>query len=157
MHVFARRFDEAIAQYNRVIELDANSPLDYRDLGSCYYAKGENDKALEAWVKAAAVSGMSGPDIEKMKNTYKTSGWPGFFRESANRIERTQAPYVSSYDIALRYSAANDKDLALDWLERAFDEHSSGMVAIDADVQFDNIRSEPRFLELRRRVGLRPL
>ena len=157
VHHFARRFDQAIEEYKRVIDLDPNSPLGYRELGANYYLNGENEKAIEAWTKAATLAGMSGADIDRMKSTYKTSGWPGFFRESAKRIERTRTPYVSSYDIALRYSVAGDKELALDWLERAFDEHSSGMVAIDADILFDNIRNEPRFLELRRRVGLRPL
>ena len=97
---------------------------------------------------------MSDAEIERMKSIYKTSGMPAFFRESAKKIEQAKTPYTSSYDIALRYSGAGDKGLALDWLERAYDEHSSGMVAIDADVLFDNIRNEPRFLELRRKVGL---
>ena len=157
MFAFARRFDEAIQQYNHVIELDPNSPLGYRELGTCYYYKGMHDKALESWLKAATILGLSPDEIERMKAVYKTFGMPGFFHESAKRIERTRTPYVSSYDIALRYSAAGDKELALDWLERAYNEHSSGMVAIDADLLFDNIRQEPRFLELRRRVGLRPI
>ena len=154
---FSRRFDEAIEQYYRAIELDPNSPLGYREIGTAFYYKGLHDKAVEAWLKAAALQGVSPEVIARGNDIYRSSGLPGFLRASAKSIEQTQAPYISSYDIALRYSAAGDKELALDWLERAYNEHSSGMVAIDADLFFDNIRQEPRFLELRRRVGLRQL
>ena len=157
VHYFARRYDDAIEQYKRVIELDPNSPLGYRETGTCYYHKGDYEKAMESWAKAASVSGMKPEEIDHLRNAYKTGGMPAFFRMSAKMIEQAKTPYVSSYDIALRYSGAGDKDLALDWLERAYEEHSSGMVAIDADVLFDAIRNEPRFLELRRKVGLRTL
>ena len=157
MYTFARRFDDAIEQYKRVIELYPNSPLGYRQLGTAYYLNGSPEEALETWTKAATLGGMRAEDIETMRAGYKRGGAAEFLRESARNIERAKTPYVSSYDVSLRYSAAGDKELALDWLERAYNEHSSGMVAIDADVFFDNIRNEPRFLELRRRVGLRPL
>jgi hypothetical protein len=64
--------------------------------------------------------------------------------------------YVSSYNVAALYSAAGENRQALDWLEKAYRERSSGMTALKVDPLFDNLRAEPRFTELMRRVGLEP-
>jgi len=52
------------------------------------------------------------------------------------------------------YAAAGEKEEALNWLDKAFEQHSSGMAALKVDPIFDNLRTEPRFTELVRRVGL---
>ncbi|HEX8267702.1 MAG TPA: winged helix-turn-helix domain-containing protein [Pyrinomonadaceae bacterium] len=151
---FARRFDEAIEQYHRVLELDPNFPNVHRELGTCYYYKNMHDKAFEDWIKGVSLSGTNQQDVETLKTTYKRSGMKGFWLELGEQLKRSKEKYISSYDIATLYSAAGDKKQALDWLERAYQEHSSGMVALEAELMFDNIRTESRFLELKRQVGL---
>ena len=154
MYTFARRFDEAIAQYKRVLELDPNFSNAHREIGTCYIYKGLEHEGLEEWLKAASLSGFSQSEIETLRAAYMRSGLKAFYRGVAEKVKHRDSPYLSSYDVSGLYSAAGDKEEALDWLERAYREHSSGMVAIDADLWFDNIRAEPRFIELRRLVGL---
>lgn len=151
---FARRFDEAIEQYKRVIELDPGFPYVHRELGTCFYFKNKKDEAFEEWLEDARLSGVGAEDLDALKNAYRRSGAKGFWLEMAAQTERSKDGYVSSYDVATYYAAAENKQQALDWLEKAYREHSSGMIAVKAEPWFDCLRAEPRFIELTRRSGL---
>lgn len=151
---FARHFDEAIGQYQRVIELDPSFPYAHRELGTCYYFKNKKDEAIEEWLKSAVLSGAGAEDINALKMAYQRSGIKGFWLEMAVLTENSKHGFVSSYDVATYYAAAENKRKALDWLEKAYREHSSGMIAIKSELWFDCLRAEPRFIELTRRAGL---
>jgi serine/threonine-protein kinase len=62
--------------------------------------------------------------------------------------------YVSAYDISLVYLGLGEKDQALEWLGKSLIERSNWMVWLKADPMFDSLRSEPRFEQLVRDVGL---
>jgi hypothetical protein len=62
--------------------------------------------------------------------------------------------YVSPYQIALAYADLGDKDHAFEWLNTAYQEHDSSMIAVRTDPEFDSLRSDPRYTELVRRMGL---
>jgi hypothetical protein len=62
--------------------------------------------------------------------------------------------YVDSPDFAAVYLALGDREKAFDWLEKGFEVRAAGMLAISVDSRFTEIRSEPRFLGLLRRMGL---
>ena len=62
--------------------------------------------------------------------------------------------YVSPYNIACIYAGLNDKDQAFEWLERAFQERSYFMTLLKVETVLDNLRPDPRFQDLVRRVGL---
>jgi tetratricopeptide (TPR) repeat protein len=64
--------------------------------------------------------------------------------------------YVSPIEIAEIYAGLNERELAFAWLDRALAEHSSKLVFLKSPTLFemDNLRSEPRYAELERRVGL---
>jgi len=68
--------------------------------------------------------------------------------------ELSQQRYVSAYHRAAIYSGLGDKDLALEWLSRAHDERSGLLIYLNVEPVFDNVRSDPRFAELLRRVRL---
>ncbi|HEY8559211.1 MAG TPA: winged helix-turn-helix domain-containing protein [Pyrinomonadaceae bacterium] len=151
---FARRCDEGIEQFQRVLELDPNFPNAYREMGTCYYFKNMPDRAIEEWFKGLNLAGTESAKIEKLQKAYKNSGMKGFWLEMAEQTKRPNDAYISSYDVAVCYAAASDKQRAIEWLERAYKEHSSGMVAIKAELWFDSLAAEPQFVELTRRVGL---
>ena len=62
--------------------------------------------------------------------------------------------YVPSYQIATIYAGLREKDQAFTWLEKAYEERSDGLVNLKAEQRFDSLRSDPRFTDLVRRVGL---
>ncbi|PYS53707.1 MAG: hypothetical protein DMF76_27770 [Acidobacteria bacterium] len=55
---------------------------------------------------------------------------------------------------ALIYAALGDKDQAFAWLDKSIDEHDLVTARLKVDQRFDNLRSDPRFAELVKRVGL---
>jgi pentatricopeptide repeat protein len=64
--------------------------------------------------------------------------------------------YVTPYKIAAAYAAIGDNPLALDWLERAYQEHDHRLVMLRVEPQFDGLRREPRFIELQRKLARTP-
>lgn len=62
--------------------------------------------------------------------------------------------YISPYCIALIYASLDEKDQAIDWLQKAYDEHVSELIYMKVDPYLDKIRSDPRFIELLVKVGL---
>ena len=62
--------------------------------------------------------------------------------------------WFSAYSVAMVYAELGEKDQALNWLEKGYKERATKMVFLKIDPFFDNLRSDPRFVELVRRVGL---
>jgi hypothetical protein len=68
--------------------------------------------------------------------------------------ESSKRQYVPSYSIAIIYAGLNDKDKAFEWLNKAYDERSHFIALLKVDSVLDNLRPDPRFADLVRRVGL---
>jgi len=68
-------------------------------------------------------------------------------------VETTEARYICPYEIATCYEALDDRDAALDWFERAYDARADCWIWGAVDPRFDEIRKDPRFRDLLRRVG----
>jgi hypothetical protein len=62
--------------------------------------------------------------------------------------------YIAPLDIALVYLGLGDRAQALEWLDKAYEDHSNFLLWIRVDPQFDSLRGQPRFQELLRRMGL---
>jgi hypothetical protein len=62
--------------------------------------------------------------------------------------------YVSPYNIAVVYVGLGEKDRAFEWLDKAVAERSPQLVMLNRPGEMDRLRSDPRFAELKRRVGL---
>ena len=75
---------------------------------------------------------------------------------SSKLQKRAATEYVSSYDIALIYLGLNDREQALNWLNRAYKEGDPNMNSLNVDPTLGNLRSETRFRELLERIGLNP-
>ena len=82
-------------------------------------------------------------------------------REDARRIldqliEKSRQQYVAADSIATVYAALGEKDEAFRWLERAFDEHSAPFYSFMLHPEYRTLRSDPRFADLLRRIGIDP-
>jgi tryptophanyl-tRNA synthetase len=74
--------------------------------------------------------------------------------ELAKSLQLSQGKQVSSGAVALTYAALGDKDKAFFWLQKAYQENSSFMTSLKFWSAFDSLRSDPRFTDMLRRVGL---
>ncbi len=152
--VLTRDYERALEQARKTVELDPNFPRAYWVLGLAYEQKGVYGEAIAAFQKGFALSG----DYEFLAwlgHAYASSG----NRREAEKViaqlnEMAQHRYVSSYDIAAIYAGLGEKERALDWLEKAYDEHPRFLVDLGVEPKLDALRSDPRFADLVRRVHL---
>ena len=151
----ARRYDEAIATYMKALELD---PRHYRHnswLELTYAQKGSYDLAVEVHLKAMRMVGADPVEIVTLERAYRTSGWRAFWRKELGLMkEHADRFYVIPYNLARTSALAGETDQALEWLEKAYAEHSDHLVLLKVDPIFDPLRGDPRFADLLRRVGL---
>ncbi len=150
-----RRYDEAIEQYKRTLELDPNFPTTHSFLGRAYEAKGMYDEAVARYAEAAKLAGLPPEVIAKANQVYAKSGWKAYLQESLDQIQRQPGnrkfpPFV----IATYYARLGKKDEAMEALQRAYDERDFRMTLLSVAWEFDGIRSDPRFVELERKIGL---
>jgi hypothetical protein len=69
-------------------------------------------------------------------------------------VEELKRGRPHPFGIAQVYAGLGEKTLAMEWLDRAYKEHDRGLGILKIDLLLDNVRSEPRFQELMRRVGV---
>jgi TolB-like protein/Tfp pilus assembly protein PilF len=152
--VYARRYDEAIAQYKRVLVRNPNFAYVHRALGWAYGSKVMYPEAI-----AETRSSI------ELNNASSAKGFLGLWlaksgrREEALKLlaELKQAStqgYVQSYDFALIYIGLGDKAEALNYLEKHLMSRAETASAYAVAPELDDLRSEPRFKEMLRRMNL---
>ncbi len=155
-YLYARQYDQALDQIEKTIEMDKNFAQTYPWLGLILEQKGRYAEASAAFQKAIKLFPGGSSIVEaELAHTYAVSG----NREAAQKIiaelqELAKSRYVSSYQIAAVYAGLGEKDQAFAWMQKAYDERSDGLVNLKVDPRLDSLRSDPRFADLMRRVGL---
>jgi len=146
VYTWQHRYDDAIAEYKKIIAMDPSFAGTYGNLAYVYEKKGMFEESLNT-VRQKGTS-VSDPNYEKrMRKAYVASGYPGLLREELNEALRNRAKgkYVNSLGIAALYADLGDEAHALEWLEKGYEEHSSKMQYLAIDPQFDSMRSNSRF------------
>ena len=151
--VLAHAYDESIRQSRKTIEMDPNFALAHNQLAQACLQKHMNDEAVAELQKAAQLSGGSPTVLANLARAYVASGK----RSEAIKLlsdvkKRSNATYSHGSEIAVIYAALGDTDQAMNWLEKGFEERFNPGVLLRPG--FDPLRSEPRFQELVRRIGL---
>jgi eukaryotic-like serine/threonine-protein kinase len=152
--IFVGRYDDAIAQCRKALETAPKSMTAHTGLHAAYYHKGMYPQALEHW-KAFFDSSGQREAVEALDRGYAEAGYARAMALAAEKlVARSRTAYVAPFNIAALYANAGKTDEALAWLEKAYDAHDSNMPAIHMVPTFINLRSEPRFRELLRRMNL---
>ena len=152
---YARRYDEAIEQFKRVLEMDPNFSSAHRRLWKVYEQKGMFDEAFEMFLKFWTDWGNGPEELKALKAAYATSGWTGAQRKwLEQRLKESQHGYVTPLSLAGIYARLGERDKAFEMLEKAYTDHSSGIIYAKVEPVFDSLRSDRRFVDLMRRVGL---
>jgi len=156
---FARRHDEAIEQIRKTLEMDPNFIPGHWYLGRSYTFKAMYPEAIAEFQKALELelSGSSPGVLGLLGNAYALAG----NREKARRVlaevqELSKRHYVAPMNAALIYTGLGDKEHAFEWLEKALEDRSRGVIFLKVEPQFDTLRADPRFKNLLRRLGLEP-
>jgi tetratricopeptide (TPR) repeat protein len=150
---YARQYDQAIEQYQRTLEMDANFANARLRLGEAYEQKGMYEEAIAEYQKAIALSQWNVRMVGSLGHAYAVSQKKDEARKVVEELkENSRVRYVSPITIALVYVGLGQKDEALGWLGKGYEERESGMML--RNPQFDSLRSDPRFDSLVRKIGL---
>jgi serine/threonine protein kinase/tetratricopeptide (TPR) repeat protein len=150
---FERLYDEAIATYQEGLRIQRDNPLLINGLWMAYSMKGMKKEAFEA--ARASCASMPDRKIEaELEEGYAQGGFTEAMRRGAEYLAAHfhETPYLPSVT-ATYYALAGENGKALDWLERGLDMRDSYLPYL-GDPCFDAIRSDPRFQDLIRKVGL---
>ena len=154
-YVWAREYDRAIQQSLGVLRTNQNSSFAKINLGWAYEQKSMFEESI-----AQLQASLSNPQsrtlaMATLGYTYAVSGKRRQAHEVLAKLRETAAQsYVSPYQVAAIYAGLGDKDQAFAWLEKAYAERSSWLVHIKWDPRLTNLRLDPRFQDLVRRIGL---
>lgn len=154
-YAYKHDFDKAIEQFKKALELDPNFFPAQLALGEAFLRKGMNAEAVEAFLKEKAISGTSPEIIAEFRQAFAANGIKGYWQKELERLQSSQKQgRAPSRRLARIYNELGDKDQAFFWLEKAFEEHNSLLIFLKTDPTFDSLRSDSRYQDLMKRVGL---
>ena len=150
----SRQYDQSVDQLRQVLDTDQKFSLARRILEGVYSQMGKQKEAVAERERMVSLSGS--PELAaSIEEDFTRSGYKGVLRSWLDGMtEVSKHSYVSSFDIAVIYARLGDKDQTLTWLEKAYNEHESGLVSLAVDPLFDSVRSTPRFQALLKRLRL---
>jgi TolB-like protein/Tfp pilus assembly protein PilF len=152
---FARQFDQAIEQSHKALELDPNFAISYELLGEVYVSGGQYREGLSELEKYSALSRGRAMSLALLGYAHARLGERS---QGLRMLEQLEAAlkerYTPAFSFAVVYAGLGEKDQAFAWLEKAYGERTSRLGYLKVEPLWDPLRSDPRFAELVRRIGL---
>src|SRR5438876_2082397 len=151
--IYARRYDQALKQCAKALDLDPTSGPAHLGLGWAYRCKSSYEPAIASLRRACELWPGSTP-IGVLGEVHAAAG----YRAEAQKIleqlkELWKKQYVTPYVVARIHVTLGEIDEAFHWLEVAYQQRAEWMVVLKVDPCLDNLRSEPRFQNLMRRMN----
>ncbi len=145
----AHRYEDAIFQLRKTSGLGSGSaPLIY-----ALHHLGRYEEAMAETTADFATRGDT-EVVEALERGYADAGYEAAMRSAAEVfVARSRTTYVSSMHVLQLFDRAGDKEKALEWLEKAFEEHNPNMPYIGTLPWSDSLRDDPRFQDLLRRMN----
>ena len=151
---YARRYDQAIEQCKKTLELDPNFGLAHFWLGRVYQTKKIYPQAIAELRQANQLQPGNPLYLAVLGSAYGASGQPAEAQKIIGQLRDVATNhYISPVMVSLVYAGLGDKDQAIDWAEQAYAEHAPMLTRMKVDPLVDRLRSDPRFQALVRRVG----
>jgi Flp pilus assembly protein TadD len=151
---FMRRHDEAIEQFKKAISLDPGYWPAHFFLGFTYSKKGMHEEASAEMQRSMELQENAPPSVAGLGYVYAVAGRRDEAVKILNQLQERadRGEYVWPLGIALIHIGLGEKDEAFVWLDRAYEDHSTGMNYLKINPSYDPLRSDPRFTNLLRRM-----
>ncbi len=158
-YVVGGEYDLAIEQFKKVVEMDPSFASVHGGLANAYFFTGKYDLWIQEWETQFNLSHQ--PEYEAIAQAvgkvYAQSGIEAALREWARQeVELSKREYVDPAHVGFIYAKAGDKDQAFAWLEKGLKEKSEAMQYLKTDHMADSLRSDPRYGEMLKRMGMAP-
>jgi TolB-like protein/protein involved in temperature-dependent protein secretion len=149
------QWEPAIEQLKKTVEIDPDFPRTRLYLAEVYQGMGRFEESADEFAKFFILNGGSAEEAarlsERVKNASRMDGETGHFREMAELMER--GPGAPPAIRASYWGRARDLDKAFAILEKAYSDHDDSLLMLK-DYRFDPLKSDPRYKDLIRRIGL---
>jgi TolB-like protein len=158
-YLVMRRYDESIPHFQKALDLYPTAAFIRAQLAWAYAMKGMYPQALAEYGKIAepdkAVAAENQLVADGLGWVYAVSGRRADALKIAKGVEELSShAYVDFYQLATIYAGLGEKDEAFRMLEKGYEERSAGMLYLAIDPFWDGMRSDPRYADLLRRIGL---
>lgn len=152
-YYFTRQYDRAVELLQKAIEMEPGFAEAHWTLGLAYEQKGLGKQAADQFRKAQDLSGGGDGPGAALGHLYAVTGKAGEARRLIDELRETsKRRYVPPYEVAVIYAGLGEQELALAWLEKAYDERSLRPVWLKFDPRLDGLRADSRFADLLRRT-----
>jgi serine/threonine protein kinase/Tfp pilus assembly protein PilF len=149
---FARNYDRSIQRLQRAAELDPTNAAPVSDLGDSYLAQRKCVDAAQQYARSEELQGR--PQMaDALRKANRASGCEGLLRKLLDFTKDPSSPDYYPISAAGCAASLGEKDMAFKYLGLAYQQHQ-GIVFVKVEPELDNIRSDPRYFDLLKRVGL---
>ncbi len=152
-YYFQRDYDKSLKQWDKSLQINPSSAIAYFNLFHVYVGKKSYDKAIAALQEQFKLEGRT-QGADAIGQSYKRAGFAAALQTMIQIDESSSSQDYDPFEIASAYSYLGDRDHAFVWLSKAVEAYSGFVTAFRVDPTWDNIRSDPRFADLLRRIGL---
>ena len=152
--LFAGKYDQSIELTRKALEIDPTFWWSYQNLGLAYERKKQYAEAIAALEKAR-LADVNPSSLGYLGYVYAAAGKKLEAQKVLEELkELSKQRYVSPFYVACVYAGLNDKDQAFKWLELAYQERSFFMTLLKVETVLDNLRADPRYKDLLKRMNL---
>jgi TolB-like protein/Tfp pilus assembly protein PilF len=156
-YYYLRMYDEAIEQYKKTLELDPNFRNSLYSLGWTYIGKGEYVQAIKSFKEAQKIAGNELKGVTALGYAYAKLGMKDKTEECIQKmIARKELDMQASInlDLAILYAGLKDFDKVFYYLDLAYEDRSGGLIFLNVNPEWAQLKSDPRFDELIKKIGL---
>jgi TolB-like protein/Tfp pilus assembly protein PilF len=153
IHYLAHDYDGALVALRRGLEVDPTHYVSHLRVGLACLQKKLLNEAIEAMRQAVRHSGGSTEALAGLAQAHAVAGDTAATEKIVEELGASGHRYVSPYNVARVYGAMGDKQRALDWLERAYQEHNPDLIELTREPSFASVRTDAKFRELAERIG----
>ncbi len=148
---FSRRFDLFLTEVAIVFAQDPRRIHEER--AWVYKAKKQHAEEVSETDLQLRIEGCV-PCADRLSYAYSHTGYPGWLREKLKQLNRDSNGNATTFEHAELYAAMGNTDLAIQYLNQGFREHTAELLRLQLNPAYDDMRTDPRFQELIHRIGL---
>jgi TolB-like protein/Tfp pilus assembly protein PilF len=156
-HYFSHKYDLAIEQFIRTLEIAPSVPMALYGIGLSYHHKGQHRQGLSEFQKGYISTGGDPAAVMFMGVTHALAGRKKAAEKALAKLQTVAKQiYVPAVYPAFIYIALDDLDRAFESLHQACEERSSYMIFLNVQPSFEKLRADPRYRDLLVRMNLTP-